>query len=158
MFRNVNRERAESDRRRIGERVGCITRRHTVIVNAEMAICTVERRLVSRFAIRFRIHWPGDFRMSIRALVSIQVVHFHREARCSSHAVSHSPPLLSVSFCSSILPSSNERSLAPHTAFEASLAGIVLATRIPTRGKSYRDTRCASEICDRVNDAGTAAI
>lgn len=50
------------------------------------------------------------------------------------------------------------RSLAPHTAFEASLAGIVLATRIPTRGKSYRDTRCASEICDRVNDAGAAAI
>lgn len=56
-------------------------------------------------------------------------------------------------------PSSlNERSLAPYTAFEASLAGIVLATRIPTRAKSYRDTRCASEICDRVNDAGTAAI
>lgn len=62
-------------------------------------------------------------------------------------------------FLQSYPPSSlNERSLAPYTAFEASLAGIVLATRIPTRAKSYRDTRCASEICDRVNDAGTAAI
>lgn len=48
--------------------------------------------------------------------------------------------------------------VAPHNGVEASLAGIVLATRIPTRGKSYRDTRCATEICDRVNDAGTAAI
>lgn len=71
-------------------------------------------------------------------------------------ALSLSPLFLFASYIQR-LPAS-ERSLAPHTAFEASLAGIVLATRIPTRGKSYRDTRCAGEICDRVNDAGTAAI
>lgn len=95
--------------------------------------------------------------------VCIQHVHFHRDLRvrtvCLFHLSSFSFSLsLSVSFCGRIHRSSNKRSLAPHTAFEASLASIVLATRIPTRGKSYRDTRCASEICDRVNDAGTTAI
>ena len=66
---------------------------------------------------------------------------------------------VSISFCGSMRSGwLRARLVAPHTGVEASLAGIVLATRIPTRGKSYRDTRCATEICDRVNDAGTAAI
>ena len=49
----------------------------------------------------------------------------------------------SVSFRTVHPPFSSERSLAPHTASEASLAGIVLATRIPTRGKSYTATPAA---------------
>jgi len=137
----------------------CVQRQYTIPMlekRLESVTCIDKCLIFSSYEFICRKTFEYSFRSRFDCIQL--VIHFHHDLHVLKLVLNSVYSVFSFSVSLRTLSTVFQRTLAPHTTFEASLAGIVLATRIPTRGKSYRDTRCASEICDRVNDAGTAAI